>query len=188
MAAASFGAQTGAAAGDVYASYVRAKSDKAQAEMDARQKESEAALEEDRALDASRRGSARFMRFRMAQSQQVGAERARIAAKGGAGALALSRRLADLDFVGEIDAKTTLTNTEKEVWLIRQNARARSFDAQMLRAIGRGISPRTRAVGSLISGAGKVAKSYYGFGGSEGIFGRSQGDQLNVFNRPYGDE
>lgn len=201
MAAASFGAQAGSAVGGAYEQYKRAQSDKNQAEMDARGAETEAAWIDNQGLDASRRGAARFMRLRMTQSQQVGAERARLAAHGGSLTEGSGARvISDMQFIGDIDAKTELSNTEKETWVIRQSARNKTLDAAMMRAAGRGISPTTRAVGSLISGAGKVAKAYYGYqderdrnypgvaGSSSGRGARTTQGQYNVFNRAYGDE
>jgi hypothetical protein len=119
---------------------------------------------EHQAADAARVGNDKFFDMRLAQSQRLGSQRARTAAKGGSlteGSHAAI--LADTQYISDIEAGRMISNNEKAVWLIRQNAAAKGFESQMFKLRAAQIDPRAAQRASLTSSFGRIASSWYRF-------------------------
>jgi hypothetical protein len=69
--------------------------------------------------------------------------------------------LQDTDMMGEMDALTIRDNAEKEAWGARMQGANYSSDSAMLSARAGAESSTGAAFGSLLTGAGAVASSWY---------------------------
>ena len=153
------GAGVGGAIGGALASFYSAKSAKLNAEMSAQFARHAAAQEEQRAVDVSHNYSEEFFRKSLKEGQMQGAQRARAFAQGGGGE-SVQRIMADTKFFSALDNKTLASNEEKELFAIRQSARAKTSQANTLETNAKSISPWARALGSLASGVASTATSY----------------------------
>jgi len=153
------GFSAASAGASAYGTYQQGKANNAVAENNQRMLESNAKLEEDRALDAKNKGELDAQAVRRNASQVEGAQRVALAANG----LDLQSGTAfDLvgqtDFFGRADAATARSNASKEAWAINNNA-------ANMRAQGQNYSGRAnpgRAAGlSLLGSASSVADKWY---------------------------
>lgn len=124
--------------------------------------EQNAAVAEQKRVDALSRGEQDAMAARRAAGQQAGAQRAGFSARG----LDISEGTpADLidqtDFFGQTDVATARTNARKEAW--GYQAQKNGFESAAASS-----SPGRAAGASLLSSAGSVAANWYAFGGSGG--------------------
>jgi hypothetical protein len=114
------------------------------------------------AQDALQRGTKAEQAQRLKVAQLKSSQRAGFAARGVAldegSPLAI---LQDTDMMGEMDALTIRDNAEKEAWGARMQGANYSSDSAMLSARSGAESPTGAAFGSLLTGAGAVASSWY---------------------------
>ena len=112
--------------------------------------------------DALQRGTKAEQAQRLKVAQLKSSQRAGFAARGVAldegSPLAI---LQDTDMMGEMDALTIRDNAEKEAWGARMQGANYSSDSAMLSARSGAESPTGAAFGSLLTGAGAVASSWY---------------------------
>jgi hypothetical protein len=121
-----------------------------------------AKLAEWQAQDALRRGATSEQQQRLKTAQLRGAQRARLAASGVAidEGSALNTLL-DTDFMGEQDAMTIRDNSKKEAWGARVQAGNYASDSSMLLNRADAENPNGAMFGTLLTGAGNVADSWY---------------------------
>lgn len=144
----STGLQVAGAVSGAFGSYQQAKSAQAVAANNAK-------LAEWQAQDAITRGQRSEQAQRMKVAQLKGSQRASMAARGldlGEGS-ALSI-LQDTDYMGEVDATTIRDNATREAWAYRNQAAQYKSQADSM-------SPFGSAFGTLLTGAGSVADSWY---------------------------
>ena len=114
------------------------------------------------AQDALQRGTKAEQAQRLKVAQLKSSQRAGFAARGVAldegSPLAI---LQDTDMMGEMDALTIRDNAEKEAWGARMQGANYSSDSAMLSARAGAESSTGAAFGSLLTGAGAVASSWY---------------------------
>lgn len=114
------------------------------------------------AQDALQRGTKAEQAQRLKVAQLKSSQRAGFAARGVAldegSPLAI---LQDTDMMGEMDALTIRDNAEKEAWGARMQGANYSSDSAMLSARAGAESSTGAAFGSLLTGAGAVAGSWY---------------------------
>jgi hypothetical protein len=119
---------------------------------------------EHQAADRARVGNDNYFDLRLKQSQQMGSQRARAAAKGGSlveGSHAAI--LSDTQFIGDIEAGRLMSNNDKAVWLIKNNAAAKGFESRMFKLRADQINPGREQMNSLTSSFGRIASSWYRF-------------------------
>ena len=121
-----------------------------------------AAMLEERASDALRRGQLEENKARQRGAQVRGAQRARFAAAG----LALDEGsplnfLLDTEYMTELDADTAADNAAREAWVLRESARTGATNADFLRSRADAESPSSAFGSTLLGGAGTVASSWY---------------------------
>lgn len=114
------------------------------------------------ARDAVTRGQKAEQAQRLRTAQLKGSQRAAMAARG----VALDEGsplniLNDTDYMGELDALTIRDNAEREAWGHRMQAGNYTSDASMLSNRADAESPSSATFGSLLTGAGAVADSWY---------------------------
>lgn len=166
-----FGFQVGGAISDVFGAYASARTSQARERANRNANEAQAKVEENnaqlatwQAQDALYRGQVEENRTRLNTAAMKSTQRARMAANGimldGDSAV---RTLTDTDVLGEIDAMTNRTNAEREAWALRQQAQDHRNRAKFSREgfVQPGQSTSSAVIGSLLSGSGRVARSWY---------------------------
>lgn len=142
--------------------YNKAKADKAALEYQAGVDRNNAQLAEWQAQDALARGQSAVDASRLKTASLKGSQRARLAANGVAldegSALNI---LEDTDYMGDLDAAVISDNAKKEAWGIRTQGANYSSNADLLAARANAESPFGSAAGTLLTGAGAVADSWY---------------------------
>lgn len=144
------------------AAYNQSKASKAAYEYQAAVANNNATLDEYKARDAIMRGQSAEIAQRMKTAGLKGTQRASLAARGldlGEGSAA--DILASTDYMGETDALTIRDNASREAWGYRVRGSNSSADAGMYGARSRAESSGMAAATSLLTGAGKVAGSWY---------------------------
>lgn len=118
-----------------------------------------ASVSEAQAVDAEKRGEVAVSRQRAITRGVIGAQRAAMAAQGQdpASGSALDVQL-DAAYLGEIDAQTLRTNSQREAWGFRVQAQDSRVRGQIAQAEG-----QSRAVGTILGTAGNLALAKYGF-------------------------
>jgi hypothetical protein len=121
-----------------------------------------AKLAEMQAQDALQRGAKEEQNQRLKTAMLKSNQTATLAARG----LDLSSGspldiLTTTDFMGERDARTIGDNAAKEAWAARVRASSATSDSQMLQSRSDAENPGQAYFGSLVSGAGQVASSWY---------------------------
>lgn len=112
--------------------------------------------------DAMARGRRTASTIRLKANQVKGSQRAAMAANGvDLGEGSALQILADTDLFAGIDANTAMDNAAKEAWAIRNQAAGFTAESNLLKARGDAESPGFALAGSLITGAGRVASSWY---------------------------
>lgn len=166
-----FGFQVGGAISDVFGAYSQARVSEVQSaaqklanEAQAKVAENNAQLAVWQAQDALYRGAVEENRTRLNTAALKGTQRARMAANGimldGDSA---ARTLTDTDVLGEIDAMTNRENAGREAWALRTQAQDNRNRAEILRRASVPVPDSTSGavIGSLLSGAGRVARDWY---------------------------
>jgi hypothetical protein len=112
--------------------------------------------------DALRRGELEAQRVQRQASQLTGTQRASYAAKGMDITEGTPGDVIDqTNFFGQVDANTARYNGKVEAW--QKKTQAQNFGAQADAASSRASGAMA---GSLLSGAGSVASSWYAYGGA----------------------
>ena len=119
-------------------------------------------------------------------AQLKSTQRASMAANGiDLGSQTATNILTSTDVMKEIDSNTIAANALREAWGYRTQAVNQTNDALIKRATANGISPSMAAMTTMISGAGKVASSWYSMnksgafgGGSNPYAGNADGTNL----------
>lgn len=145
-----------------YGAYNQSKATKSGYEYQAAVNRNNATLAEWQAQDAIARGQRAEQVQRLKTAQLKGTQRARLAANG----VALDEGSAlnilnDTDFMGEADAMTIRDNAAREAWGARNQVANYESDASMLSARAAAESPGFAAAGTLLTGAGSVARQWY---------------------------
>lgn len=145
-----------------FSQYQGAKAEKQAARFNAAVSRNNAIIDDQRASDAVRRGGDKVFARRLQQSQTVGAQRARLAARGlsldSGSALNI---LLDTDFIADLDVNTIRNNADRESWALRQSAGAHRSQSELLKSQADSISPGLSLATSLLTGASQFG----GFGG-----------------------
>lgn len=156
------GLQVAGLATGVMGSYQQSKAQQSAYEYQAAVNRNNAQYAEWQAQDALQRGATAEQNQRLKTAQLKSAQRARLAANGviidEGSALNL---LDDTGYMGERDALTIRDNAKREAWGARVQAGNYSSDAGMLSARANAVSPAGSAFGTLLTGAGSVADSWY---------------------------
>lgn len=165
-----FGFQVGGAISDVFQSYSKARTTQVQSAAQKMANEAQAKVADNnaqlalwQAQDALYRGQVTENRSRLNAAALKSTQRARMAANG----IALDsdspvRVLTDTDVLGEIDAQTQRENADREAWALRTQAQDYKNRATILRNATVPVPDSTTSavVGSLLSGAGRVASAW----------------------------
>lgn len=164
-------AQTGSAAmsgfGAGYSAvgaYNKSKADKAAYEYQAKVQENNATLAGWQAEDAITRGQVSESNQRMKTAQLKSTQRASLAARG----VALDEGspldiLTTTDVMGERDALTVRDNAAREAWALREQGKGYTSNASLLSARADSENPLMAGAGTLLTGAGSVAKQWYSY-------------------------
>lgn len=156
------GMQVVGAVGQASAARQQSKDNQAAYESQAAVSRNNAMIAEWQARDALQRGARSEQQQRLKTASLKGSQRARLAANG----VALDEGSAlnildDTDYMGEQDALTIRDNTAKEAWAHRNQASGYTSDSSMLSARAGAEDPNGAMFGSLLTGAGQVASSWY---------------------------
>ena len=144
-----------------YGAYLSAQGEKQNFEYQAKLLEIEQRQGEQRAYERQEIGSEQQFKLKVQTKQQLGSQRARIAAHGGRLEGSHLAVLRDTKWVSDLDLQTLTRNTDREVFAIRERARSKGASAVMQRLKGAQIRPGQRAVTSLIADAPKLAQQWY---------------------------
>jgi len=177
------------AAASTYAAYSNAKGEKQNLEWVAKMQERDARMAELRAADRQAVGNEQLFKLRLQQKQHFGAQRARIAAKGGS--LTEGSHLfilQDSKWVANLEAENLKSNTDKEVFALKNTALNKAFASDMSRINARQISPGASAAEGLISGAAKFSSAWNRYkpytaergGRAAGFLGRDSQDSAGA--------
>lgn len=123
-----------------------------------------AKIAEWQAQDALQRGARSEQQSRLQTAQLRGSQRARLAANG----VSLDEGSAlnilnDTAYMGEQDALTARDNAAKEAWGYRTQEAGYDSDSSMLAYRASQENPNMAMTGSLLTGAGQVASSWYNY-------------------------
>lgn len=88
--------------------------------------------------------------------------------------------LSDTELFGYLDEQKTKFNGERQAWAFENQANNYSNDANMLQTASDNTSPWKAAAGTMLSGAGAVADSWYKLNPSTPSGGSSGGIKLNM--------
>jgi hypothetical protein len=119
------------------------------------------------AQDAARRGEQDLIDTRRKTAAIMGNQRATLAGRG----IDLSEGsalniLSDTAYLGEQDALTVKDNTAKNVWAAKVQANNDTANAGLLKMRADNENPLLSGASSLLTGAGKVADSWYKYAGT----------------------
>lgn len=166
-----FGFQVGGQIASVFDSYSKARTSQVQSsaqrmanEAQAKVADNNAQLATWQAMDALYRGAVEENRIRVSSAGLKGTQRARFAASGVTmDSDSVARTLTDTEVLGDIDARTAAYNAEREAWALRSQAQDYRNRAEILRSSHVPVADSTSGalIGSLLSGAGKVAQAAY---------------------------
>lgn len=121
-----------------------------------------AGLAELQASDALLRGQLNEQTIRLRTAQVGGTQRASLAARGiDLGEGSALNILTDTNFMGERDALLARDNANKEAWGFRTQAANYRSNADLMDWRAGQESPESAAFGTLLTGAGRVASSWY---------------------------
>lgn len=166
-----FGFQVGGQIANVFQSYKGARVSQQQSNAQKMANEAQALVAENnaqlatwQAMDALYRGQVEENRSRLNTAGLKGAQRAAIGASGVTmDSDSAVRLMTDTDILGEIDAGTVRDNAAREAWALRAQAQDSKNRAEILRRATVPVPDSTSSavIGSLLSGAGNVAQSWY---------------------------
>lgn len=160
---ASLGTQVAGVGMSTVGSFFAAKNEKSALQSAARIAEINATISDSNARNITRAGTIEESRIKLRGAQAKGQTMARLGASGvdiAASKSALAQ-LAGNDLITAVDAQEMRLNAIRAAWGQRFQAGDHRRDANAKRASAAGISPGMAAFSSLLSGAGKVASSWY---------------------------
>jgi hypothetical protein len=162
MGYAGLAVQSIGALSSAYGAYSKSSGDQAAYQYQAQVADNNATMANWQAQDALKRGVSAVNNSQIKTSQLQGTQRASLAARG----IDLSQGsaldiLSDTSFMGQIDANTLKDNAAKEAWAYNTQASNASANAELLRMRAGNINPAGDMTSSLLTGAGKVASSWY---------------------------
>lgn len=121
-----------------------------------------AILAERQASDAEQRGVDAEMTHRRKTAELKGSQRAQLAARGlDLGAGSALNILSDTDLMTEVDALSIRDNATREAWGHRTQAQNYRSEADFKSSAAGNINPLLSGGGTLLSGVGTVADSWY---------------------------
>lgn len=152
-------AQAVGVVGKAYASIEQTNATRAALKAQASVDDANAQIGEWQAADALQRGQRAEQTVRQRTAGLKGTQRAGFAANGVTlDSGSVLDVLTATDYMGERDAQTARINAEKEAWAYRVGATNNRNEARLLGSVKPGSGS---AIGSLLTGAGQVAKSWY---------------------------
>lgn len=156
------GMQAAGVIGQTVGAYKKSSGEQTAYEFQSQVAKNNAAVAEMQAKDAILRGQTAEQNTRLKTANLKGTQQASLAARGiDLGEGSALNILTDTDFMGERDALLTRDNAAKEVWGIRNTERNFNDNAALLDWRAQQQSPIADAAGTLLTGAGKVASSWY---------------------------
>lgn len=183
---AAVGAQAFGSLASAYGAFSKSSGSQAAYEYQAVVADNNAKMAEWQAQDALKRGVTAVNQHQLKVSQLQGTQRASMASRGiDLGQGSALDILTDTAFMGKIDANTIQDNAVKEAWAYRTQAAGANSNANLLRMQAGSINPGADAVGSLLTGATGVAKTWYSLS-QKGAFGGGSGSTgASTSNTPY---
>lgn len=143
--------------------YNTAKSQQAALEAQAQVAANNAQLATWQGEDSLQRGQVAASGATMKTGQQVGSQRAALAANGVDLSMGSAQNIiTDTEFIGKVDANTIQDNAAREAWGYRMQSRNYTDQARAARAGASNINPWLAAGTSLLSSATSVAGKWYG--------------------------
>lgn len=166
-----FGFQIGGEIASAFQNVNRAKVSEVQSNAQKMANEAQATVADNnaqyadwQAKDALYRGATEVGRIRLRTAGLKGAQRARMGASGVTmDSDSPNRLLTDTDILGQMDVDTAASNADREAWALRSQAQDSRNRAEILRRATVPVpdSPSNALIGSLLSGGGKLAESWY---------------------------
>lgn len=152
----------GSAAFTAYSGYQQSAATKNAYEYQSKVSANNSKIAEWNAQDAARRGEQTLIDTQRRTAALMGTQRATLAGRG----IDLSEGsalniLSDTAYLGEQDALTVKNNTAKEVWKSKVAANDASANSELLQSRSDSENPLFSGATSLLTGAGKVADSWY---------------------------
>ncbi len=150
-----------------YSSMQQSSQSKAAYNYQAAVNRNNAMISEWNAQDAARRGEGDLIAQQRKTAAIMGTQRATLASRG----IDLSEGtslniLSDTAYLGEQDALTVKDNTAKNVWAAKVQANNDLSNAELLKMRADNENPLMAGATSLLTGAGKVASSWYSYAGT----------------------
>lgn len=156
------GLQIAGVIGQTLGAYKKSSGEQNAYEFQSKVAKKNAAIAEVQAKDAMLRGENAEQVTRTKTANLKGTQRASLAARGiDLGEGSALNILTDTDFMGERDALLVHDNANKEVWGLRNTAQNYTDNAMLLDWRAQQQSPAGDAFGTLLTGAGRVASSWY---------------------------
>lgn len=141
-----------------------AQASKNAAEYQAQIQRNNATIAEWQAEDAIRRGQDASQKAQLNTASLKGRQRAAMAERGiDLGEGSALNLLTDTDMFGKIDSNTAIDNSKREAWAYREQGKGSLSNAALLQYKADSTNPYMSSAGSLLTGAGQVASSWYSF-------------------------
>lgn len=174
-AMASLGTQAAGLGMSTVGAFYAAKTEKDNLKYQASIAEINAKIADSNARAEVQRGNWQESQIKLSAAQLKSAQTARMAANGIdiGGSVTAQAVLTGTDVISEVDANQARANAIRAAFGQRMEAGNQRRNAASLRASAAGISPGMAAFTSLVSGAGKVASSWYALN-KEGAFSPDQ--------------
>lgn len=170
LASIATGAQVAGTVASAIGARNKAKAEKGAMEYQAAVARNNAQIAEWQAEDAIRRGQVTKQQSQLKTNALKGRQRAMMAERGiDLGEGSALNILTDTDMIGAIDANNATDNAAREAFGFKVQGSNYKSNADLLTARAGSISPNGAAFGSLLTGAGSVASSWYSMS-SKGIF------------------
>lgn len=161
-------------ASNAVGSYKTAQGQKAALNYQSAVAQNNATIAQYQAQIALENGAAEEQASELRTAAMKGDQRAMLAANGvDLGTGSATEILATTEFMGKRDALTIRDNASRQAWAINEQAKGYASEAAMDQATASAINPAASAFSSLLSGAGQVAGSWYGY--NKSINGRGTG-------------
>lgn len=154
--------QVGGAMLGAFGSYNQAKGQQGALDYEAQVARNNATLADYQAGLTLQNGQVQEENQRLKTAAMFGTQRAGLAANGvDLGSGSANEVLATTSMMGERDALTIRDNAARQAWAYRNQAASYGAEASAAQASADAINPFTSAAGSLLTGAGSVASSWY---------------------------
>lgn len=159
---ANLGLQIGGAAMQAYGAYQGAEAQQRAYKYSAATASRQAEIQRYQAKDAIERGQHTEAVIGLKAGALKGSQRASLAGRGiDIGEGTPLDILTSTDYMKEVDFGTARRNSQSEAWLHKENAKAYDAESEMYSEAAGNVSPFSSAAGSLLTGAGQVASSWY---------------------------